>query len=586
MDVSNARILIVDDVSRNIQVLGGLLRKEGYKVEFAQNAQDALAWLDAEKFDLILLDIMMPKVDGFELCHVIKSDKRHYEIPVIFLTAKNASDDIVRGFESGGVDYVTKPFNGLELIERVRTHLNLRFKTKALEKDIELRKKMEAELERTLKLVYHKNEELNLLNNSLTKEIEERKRIEKELVKAKNDAEKASKAKSMFLASMSHEIRTPMSGIIGMLDILKQYDINSEQKEHLSVIEVSAQNLLTIINDILDFSKIEAGQIELENIDFHLHNLVNDVVRMLVYKAEAKNLKLVQHIGDEVPNYLKGDVVRLKQILINLMNNAIKFSEYGDIRLSVEFLKKENKSVWLKCAVSDEGIGISEEGKKNLFKDYHQIGASTTRKYGGTGLGLAISKRIAELMSGEIGCESELGKGSTFWFTVCLLEASKPPIKGSADLPGKEMSLKQPLSILLAEDNAINQKIALINLKKMGHRAELAENGAIAVELYKNGSFDLILMDEQMPSMSGIEATRMIRKIEAAKEIKSHIPIIALTANAMKGERERFLAAGMDDYLSKPFKIDDLKEVIARAAVFIKSLQSQSDGSTKTSDSY
>ena len=389
------------------------------------------------------------------------------------------------------------------------------------------------------------------------------KEYEKKLKKAKILAEEGTKAKSQFLANMSHEIRTPLNGIIGMTQILEGTRLTKKQMEYVDIIATSGDNLLMLINDILDFSKIEAGKINFINENFLLKKPFKEVRDILSLRAEEKGIIINCNIDNNVPDYVTGDEYRLKQIILNLANNAIKFTEKGFININIEYLGKDKGKHKIKVSVEDTGIGINKEDLKDLFKSFSQLDASSTKQYGGTGLGLAISKRLVQMMEGEIGVKSKKDVGSTFWFTAKFNEGVPPVKKEETKASGQNSELKTKNGlVLVVEDNLINQKITAFSLTKAGMKVTIANNGKEAVELFRKQHFDVILMDIQMPVMDGFDATKAIRNIEKSKQNNSHTPIIALTANAMQGDAERCLNAGMDDYISKPFKLENLIKVL------------------------
>ncbi len=524
MTIVKPKILIVDDLIENLIALEKLLEDLDVGFVRAQSGNEGLIQALKHDYVLAIVDVQMPGMDGFEMVSIMHESRKTSYIPVIFVSAIfRKTDHIVRGIESGAIDFISKPINDDVLRGKVKLFIEM----------------------------YHKKME----RENLIVQLEQtRERLELEKAKAEN----ATRAKSMFLASMSHEIRTPLNGIIGMIEILKASDNNPKHCEYLEIIEISADNLLNIINDILDFSKIESDQIELEEIPFDIRMEVESVVKLLHLKASSKGLVFNAEVADDVPVGLIGDPVRLKQILINLINNAIKFTDVGYVKTQLEIKQIQGDEILLYCGVSDSGIGISNDEQVRLFKAFSQTDKSTSRKYGGSGLGLAISKKLTGLMQGQIGVKSRKGEGSTFWFTF-RMKIARDLLTAKTKKTKINQASAKSLNVLLVDDNAINRKVAMFTLQKLGHRVESAVDGKEAVDKYTQGDYDVILMDVQMPVMDGYEATAAIRSLQEDPD-RPQSRIVAMTANAEKGEMEKCIELGMDDYISKPFKSEDLEK--------------------------
>ncbi|MBF0164485.1 MAG: response regulator [Magnetococcales bacterium] len=536
-------VLLVDDQPENIDIIRSAL-DEHFQILVATHGVKALQVVRRVVPDIILLDIMMPVMDGYETCRRLKEDPLTAAIPVIFLTAKTEFEDEAKGLALGAIDYIRKPSSPQIILARVKNIEHLLLARRALElKNFALesaRLKAEEALAR-------------LAEN------------ERDLHAAMVTAERASMAKSEFLAVMSHEIRTPLNGILGMTELLMDLEMSDEYRLYVETIRRSGENLLVIINDILDFSKIEAGRLELEAIPFSLWGLLDELQFIFGQVASSKELAFrVEHDG-LLPRDLIGDPVRVRQVLTNLLSNALKFTEFGGVSLQAEPLKVTADQARIAFMVRDTGIGISPENFARLFDAFSQVDSSTTRKFGGTGLGLSITNRLVRMMGGEITVQSQLGIGSTFRVEIPFKMARSALPEGIVRPPGEGVPAEIPANtlILLVEDDPINLAVIKGMLQPYRVRIEAAQNGRVALGKLAKSNFDLVLMDCLMPEMDGYAACREFRGMELTSGVSRRTPVIALTANAMQGDREKCLAAGMDDYLSKPFKRHALVEIIA-----------------------
>ncbi len=514
-------LLIVDDEPDNLRILSSLLKEEN-QVIIAKSGEQALTLAQEKQPDLILLDVVMPNMTGFEVIKSLKSMPSTANIPVIFITGLQSSKDETLGFELGAVDYIHKPFNPAIVKARVASQLE----------------------------IIRQRQELQSLSEKL---------------------QKASEAKGMFLANMSHEIRTPLTTIIGYTESLIANEI--PQLEHpnaLAIVNNSSKHLLSLVNDILDFSKIEAGELSIEILATDLNNLLEQVHVMCSELAKKKGLTLDWQLQGSIPSHLETDPTRLKQILINLLSNAIKFTEQGTI--SIELTHSDQG---LSFSIKDEGIGIAQDKLDKLFTSFNQVDNSTSRQYGGTGLGLSISQSLANRLDGKIQVESELGQGSTFTLTIPVKTTSETEeldnlLFCSPYAISNKQADKFESKVLLAEDHPENQKLFAMILASFGLSVDSVDNGEMAVSACLENEYDLILMDIQMPIMSGIEAQKLIRTCGLST------PIIAMTANVMKEEVESYLTAGFNDHLAKPLDREELLRKLNKYCIRVETEEQES----------
>ena len=522
-DAARPKLLVVDDQPINIRVLYQTFSSD-YQVLMATSGAQALQLCRTHLPDLVLLDVVMPGMDGHEVCRQLKADPATRDIPVIFVTAHIDASQETLGLELGAVDFIGKPVNAAVVRARVGTHLAVSRLNKTLEARV---------LERT-----------------------------RELEAAMHRAAAANQAKSDFLSNMSHEIRTPANGVIGMAYLALKANPDPRQRDYLQKIHSSGQHLLRIINDILDFSKIEAGKLELEEMDFDLSTVFEGVSNQTAHAAKARGLKLVFQVNPSLSRALRGDPLRIGQVLLNYVGNAIKFSQNGEVIVRAATLHRGEADSLVRFEVQDSGIGMTEAQIAQLFQSFHQADTSTTRKYGGTGLGLAISKQLALLMGGEVGVDSQPGRGSTFWFTARLRWGTAAPAAavGATPSAAAQLDVIKGARVLLVEDNLLNQEVATGLLEDVGATVCIANNGQQAVDLLLAERFDCVLMDVQMPVMDGLQATRLIRE----HPLTSATPVLAMTANARNEDRVRCIEAGMNDFITKPIVPDQLYATVAK----------------------
>ncbi|RBA23805.1 response regulator [Herminiimonas fonticola] len=530
------KILIADDEEEVHQVTAVAMidvQFKGRKLEFlhAYSAGEARDMLAADRdIAIILLDVVMEEDDaGLKLVRHIREQMNNRRVRIVLRTGQPGQAperDVV-------VDYDINDYKSKTELTRQK-------------------------LLTCIISALRSYDDIVALEN-LTRDLENQVMVRtRELSLAKEEAESATRAKSEFLAVMSHEIRTPMNGMLGMMQLALMHAANDEQKEHLETVQYSAEALLTILNDILDFSKLESGQLEFETTDFDLIKAVDSVIDLMSARTHSAALSLSVDYAGDLPRALAGDVGRLRQVLLNLINNALKFTEEGGVALKLEQLPASDGQILLRFTVIDTGIGIAPEAQARLFQSFSQADNSISRRFGGTGLGLSICKKIVEMQGGRIGVESTVGEGSRFWFELAFTPVVDIQRKPAAVSAGLSLA-SRALHILLAEDNVVNQKVAVALLKRSGHTVQVAQNGHEAVLAVQQGNFDVILMDMHMPEMDGLAATRAIRGMSAPA---SGLPIVALTAAGALSDIQTCMDAGMNYFLVKPFRMERLSGIL------------------------
>lgn len=529
MNIAKGNLLIIDDTLENLQLLANTLSNQGYQVRGAAKAQMAIRTARLSPPDLILLDIKMPDMDGYEVCERLKATEETCDIPIIFISALDEVMDKVRAFNVGGVDYITKPFQVEEVLARIEHQLTIQRLSK----------------------------ELKEKNEQLQQEIQERRNAELQ-------AAAANQAKSEFLANISHELRTPLNAILGFSQVMnREPQLNREQREYLDIINRNGEQLLELINNILDLSKVEAGLASLNERSFDLYRFLDNLEELFQIQAERKDLDLIFIVEADVPQYIRTDDQKLRSCLLNLISNAIKFTTYGRVILAVK--KINDLKACLQFSVSDTGPGIVEEEMATLFNAFVQTSAGI-KSAEGTGLGLAISQKFSQLLGGGITVESVVGEGTTFHLTIQLsqVDMSQIVLHQRQRIVGIE-SGQEPYRILVVDDTQTNRLLLLKLLEPFGFELCEASNGLEAIALWESWQPHLILIDTRMPAMGGLEATKQIRMLErqrSPEDLRQETIIIALTASVFEERRGEVLAAGSNDFVRKPFREEIIFEKI------------------------
>ena len=523
MNNHSSEIIIVDDLQDNLNVLSSVFTEEGYNVRVFSKGSLALKAAVQSPPDLFLIDILMPEMDGYELCGKLQDNENTSSIPVIFLSSLDDINEKLRAFEIGGVDYITKPYQFSEVLVRIRTHIKLR--------------KLQVELE--------------ILNKQLETRVKERTQ---ELEKRNSELKEAIKAKGDFLANINHELRTPLNGLSGMISMLKLMNISDSERYFLDMASLSAEHLTSIIQDILNYSEIDSGRLKLFSRPVQIQELIQNTSNLLKPKASEKGIEIIIKSG-KISEVFIGDGARIAEIIEKLLSNAIKFSESGNIEI---YFKADPD---LTLSVSDRGIGIHPDRLNEIFQPFQQLEDPYTKKHEGVGIGLAIIKMLLDLMEGEISVESVVGKGSVFTIIIPNNVSSIESEKSDIDIRVKiDRPAIHNLNILIVEDEIINRMYLKTLLNNAGHHVIEACNGEEALKKAISEKPDLIFMDIGIPVMNGMEATKCIRKTDGF----STIPIIALTAHTHKEDIKRILKSGLDEVLKKPYQEREIHSVISK----------------------